>query len=81
MTVTGETPQGVCGAALPVLMSQGTGENMSNLNTTCHRDGTVTYWSVYEERWRRRIAHIPDRELAAMGEAERVRVMRHLEAA
>jgi hypothetical protein len=41
-----------------------------------HRDGTVTYWSVYEQCWRRMpIARIPERELAAMERAARERVL------
>lgn len=43
-----------------------------------HRDGTVTYWSVYEQRWVVRAEQVPDRELAAMGTEERERVIRHL---
>ena len=45
-------------------------------NTTLHRDGTVSYWSVYDQRWHRSRA-IPDRELAAMDRASRRRVSRH----
>jgi len=48
-------------------------------DTTRHHDGTVTYWSVYEQSWQRRQAHVPDRELAAMSEKERKRVLHHLE--
>ena len=48
------------------------------MKTTCHRDGTVTYLSVYRQVWMRREATIPDRELAAMSPSERDRVMRHL---
>jgi hypothetical protein len=46
--------------------------------TTCHRDGTVSYWSVYNQQYIERAAMVPDRELAAMDSAERDRVMRHL---
>ena len=45
---------------------------------TYHRDGTVTYWSVYQGHWVRRATSIPDQELAAMNKAEREKVMRHL---
>lgn len=48
------------------------------IKTTLHRDGTVTYWSVYNQEWKRHTDYVPDRELAAMGDAERERVMRHL---
>ena len=45
---------------------------------TIHRDGTVTYWSVYQQVWRTRvpIATVSDRDLAAMPEQERNRVLR-----
>ena len=43
-----------------------------------HRDGTVTYWSVYSQAWRRRVASVQDRELAAMSARDRDRVTQHL---
>lgn len=46
--------------------------------TKFHRDGTLTYWSVYEQIWRERVERIPDQELAAMSGPERDRVRRHL---
>jgi hypothetical protein len=46
----------------------------ANLRTTTHRDGTVTYWSVYEQRWARHAHSVPDSELAAMSQRERERV-------
>lgn len=42
----------------------------------CHADGTVTYWSVYEQQWRTAY-RVPDQELAAMQEQERRRVQAH----
>jgi hypothetical protein len=51
---------------------------MNSLKSVCHRDGTVTYWSVYQQSWERRAASVPDRELAAMSEHERHLVQRHL---
>lgn len=48
------------------------------LKTICHRDGTITYWSVYEQRWIEREDDIPDRELATMSTEERNLVIRHL---
>lgn len=47
-----------------------------DLRTTIHRDGTVTYWSVYEQRWYDHAFGVPDRELAAMRYDERERVLR-----
>lgn len=44
----------------------------------CHKDGTVTYWSVYNQVWVDRAHYVPDDELAAMGDKERERVKRHL---
>ena len=46
--------------------------------TICHKDGTVSYWSVYDQMYVRRAARVPDREYAAMGTAERNRVMQHM---
>jgi hypothetical protein len=51
---------------------------MTSTKPTMHRDATVTYWSVYGQVWVRRASSVPDRELAAMGDDERARVMRHL---
>jgi len=46
-------------------------------HTTVHRDGTVTYWSVYEQVWHHRAVVIPDQELAAMTDSERKRIARN----
>lgn len=46
--------------------------------TTCDRNGTITYWSVYEQVWIRNTEEISDRELAAMESTERDRVIKHL---
>ena len=36
---------------------------------TKHKDGTVSYWSVYQQVWiRTYVSLIPDQELAAMGD-------------
>ena len=45
---------------------------------TNHRDGTVTYWSIYQQQWVRHAESVPDEEYAAMGEAERERAIKHL---
>lgn len=45
---------------------------------TIHRDGTVTYWSVYDQVWVHRAERIPDQELAAMTHEGRERVIAHL---
>ena len=47
--------------------------------TRYHRDRTVTYWSVYEQVWRRHAYYVPDRELAACSAPERHRIIRHLD--
>jgi len=45
-----------------------------------HRDGTVTYWDVYQQRWMRLHAMlIKDRILATMNDAMRERIARHAE--
>ena len=42
------------------------------------KNGTVTYFSVYQQTWIKRAGMIPDRELAAMDEDERRRTEGHL---
>ena len=54
---------------------------MNSLKPACHRDGTVTYWSVYRQSWERRAPLLPTRELVAMAKSDRNRVLRHLEKA
>lgn len=46
--------------------------------TVCHKDGTVSYWSVYEQVWKDHAETVSDLELAAMGSLERDTVMCHL---
>jgi hypothetical protein len=42
-----------------------------------HRDGTVTYWSVYQQSWVRLAAEeIADEILATLPESERLRIAR-----
>ena len=46
-----------------------------NLENTYHRDGAVSYWSVYDQQWHRlQAADIPARELAAMDVGQRRRI-------
>jgi hypothetical protein len=53
---------------------------MDQFRPTYHRNGAVSIWSVYEQRWRYclTIEDVGDREFAAMGARERERVMGHL---
>ena len=44
----------------------------------CNRDGTVTYWSVYQREWILRVRNIPNEELMAMSPDNRERVLYHL---
>ena len=47
------------------------------MTTTYHRDGTVTYWSVYDQEWRREQAgNIGPATLATLSYAERARIAR-----
>ncbi len=39
--------------------------DVSYLRPKCHRDGTVTYWSVYRQQWVR-AASLSQEELASM---------------
>jgi hypothetical protein len=43
-----------------------------------HRDGMVSYWSVYRQVRVARASYVSDEELAAMGARDRERVIRHL---
>ncbi len=51
---------------------------MSDLKTELNANGTVTYWSVYDQVWEQDVQGVPDRELAAMGWVERRLVQEHL---
>ncbi len=44
---------------------------------TIHRDGSITVWSVYRQRWVR-TSHPSDELLASMPTSERERILRHL---
>lgn len=41
-----------------------------------HRDGTVTLWDVYEQRWKR-VKHVTDEVMATLPRKERERILRH----
>ena len=48
-----------------------------DMATTYHRDGTVSYWSVYRQQWQRVSAYeltCRHDDYAALSEAERARV-------
>lgn len=47
-----------------------------SLRPIVHRDGSVTYWSVYAQAWRRRASLITAADLAAIPEPYRPRVSR-----
>lgn len=51
---------------------------MAKLDTVCHRDGTITYWSVFQQVWVSRAETLPVSEYLAMSFAERQRVVAHL---
>ncbi len=51
---------------------------MTNLRTIFHRDGTITYYSVYQQVWRRHLSSISDGDLAAISGSEHDRIERHL---
>lgn len=48
--------------------------------TTFHEDGTITYWSVYQQQWICHAVNVPDEEYAAMSPSEREKVSTHLSA-
>jgi hypothetical protein len=44
-------------------------------DVTVHRDQTITYWPIYLQNWVYHAKFIETRELAAMNDKERSRVM------
>ncbi|MEN6334952.1 MAG: hypothetical protein ABFE01_11870 [Phycisphaerales bacterium] len=50
---------------------------MTSTKTTYHRDGTLTYWSVTDQRWHRHVRSVSDAALDSMMPEERERVRRH----
>ena len=47
------------------------------MKSTFHRDGTVTFWSVFSQVWTRlHVSEISDETLATMNDAFRARVAR-----
>jgi hypothetical protein len=50
---------------------------MNALKSVCHRDGSVTYWSVLRQVWIRHARDVDDEELATWSAAERYHVLRH----
>jgi len=53
-----------------------TRRQMGQYPTTVHRDGTVSYWSVYEQRWVVRASRVPDDDYAALAREDRERIER-----
>ncbi len=48
------------------------------MDAVCHRDGSVSYWSVHRQRRVERTRHVPDEDLAALPPRERERILRHV---
>ena len=47
------------------------------MRTIYHRDGTVTFWSVYEQcRMRIKACNISDQTLSSLSEKERKRIIK-----
>jgi len=44
---------------------------------TLHRDGSVTYWSVYRQAWMRRVRGISVHEWESFGPDMREKIRRH----
>ena len=63
--------------AIIELWQRATEETEMELKNTYHRDGTVTFWSCYQQVWTRcDAARIDHAELAAMSDTERARIAR-----
>lgn len=59
------------------MTTQTTARTADLYRTTWHRDGSLTYWDVHEQAWRRQnAAAISDGTLATMSQADRARVAR-----
>ncbi len=53
----------------------------SNYMTTFHRDGSVSYWNVYQQQWvREQASEVSDQDLASMSSGDRERVVKMAEA-
>ena len=55
------------------------GRPRDNKSPRCHRDGTVSYWSVYRQSFVSRAVWISDDDLAAMNADDRARVVDHMQ--
>lgn len=42
-----------------------------------HKDGTVTIWDIYEQKWKR-VEWITDEVLASFPQKEREKILKHL---
>ena len=51
---------------------------MSDYAIKYNEDGTITYWSVYNQVWVNHADNVPHKELAAMPQNERNKVTDHL---
>jgi hypothetical protein len=52
-------------------------QNRDPFRTTFHRDGTITFWNVYQQRWQRqRASSMSDQDLASMSQKDRARTLR-----
>ncbi len=53
----------------------------SNYRTTFHRDGSVSFWNVYQQQWvREQASQVSDQDLASMSNSDRERVVKMAEA-
>ena len=55
------------------------GTALNLFRSTFHRDGSVTVWDVYDQRWRRFRRRLPDEISASLDKLERGRIERHFE--
>lgn len=56
------------------------GDNVMKTQITTDKYGisSVTYFSVYQQRWIDNANYVPDEELAAMNQVEREEIIEHL---
>lgn len=44
-----------------------------------HRDGSISYFSIYKQQWIQRACNMPDEELAARSGITRTKIIKHME--
>ena len=59
------------------MMPRALRRNGDPYSTTFHKDGTITFWSVYDQSWVRHARDLDDADWSSMSPKERARVEKH----